>query len=331
MIYPFRFRNLFRKYFLKLLCYKSSDCFVIRTINKVFVNITTQFRGGNNTSTWDSETRSLLGKPGTSTSLTNYRTYARRRGTAGKNSAGWNCDVYDIQKTCYWLYVVEYANLNCQIAYNATHTSEGYKQGGLSDGVTTLNNSLWSSWNSYNPFISCGITNNLGNQTGTVDFVMPAEYGAVLTVKVPSYRGLENPFGHVWSWTDGCKCRIQADNAGGLSQFYVCNDPSKFQDSNYNDYELRGVLPRLSGYIKEMLLGEFGENMPITATGASSTTYFADYFYTSIPSNGENLRGVHFGGIAHNGALAGFGYSNTSYTPSSTSSYIGSRLCFIPE
>ncbi len=229
------------------------------------------------------------------------------------------------------MYVVEYANLNCQIAYNATPTSEGYKQGGLSDGVTTLDNSLWSSWNSYNPFISCGITNNLGNQTGTVDFVMPAEYGAVLTVKVPSYRGLENPFGHVWSWTDGCKCRIQADNAGGLSQFYVCNDPSKFQDSNYNDYELRGVLPRLSGYIKEMLLGEFGENMPITATGASSTTYFADYFYTNIPSNGENLRGVPFGGAADYGATAGFGFSDTDNAPSDTSTGIGSRLCFIPE
>ena len=53
-------------------------------------------------------------------------------------------DVYkrQAQNATYWLYVVEYANLNCQLDFNAQPTSEGYKQGGLSAGVTTLNLSL---------------------------------------------------------------------------------------------------------------------------------------------------------------------------------------------
>jgi hypothetical protein len=297
------------------------------------VNTSSFFRGGNNTDTWDSETRSLLGKPGTSTSLTNFRTYSRRCGIAGKNGAGWNCDIYDIQKTCYWLYVVEYANLNCQAAYNAAPDANGYRQGGLGPGVTTLASATWNAWNSYNPFIPCGYTNSLGNRSGFVDFVMPAEYGATLTVQVPSYRGLENPFGHTWSWTDGCKCRISAtvENGGtGLSEFFVCNEPDSFQDSSYNNYEKRGDLPRNEGYVKEMLIGEFGENMPKLATGASSTTWFSDYFYTGIPASGEAMRGVLFGGRAYHGAHAGFACAHTYYAASYAGAYIGSRLCFIP-
>ena len=321
-------------------CYRSAyEAAIDRTTSSApklasVVNDTIQFRGGNNNAAWDTETRSLLGKPGTNTSLTNYRTYARRRGTAGKSSAGWNCDVYDIQKNCYWLYVVEYANLNSQAAFNAAPTSEGFKQGGLGDGVTTINSTFWSDWNSRNPFVPCGYTNSLGNRTGILDYVMPAEYGTALTVKVPSYRGLENPFGHVWSWTDGCKCRISADVANGgtgLSEFFVCNDPSKFQDSSYNDYELRGNLPRATGYIREMLMGEFGENMAKVATGASSTTFFSDQFYTLLPTSGDAMRGVLFGGYASTGASAGLASAYANYAASSATANFGSRLCFIPE
>jgi hypothetical protein len=294
------------------------------------VNPAPEFRGGNNTSSWDGTYRSLLGRPGTVTSLTNFRTYARRRGTAGKNGAGWNCEVYDIQKTCYWLYVVEYANLNSQAPYNAQPDANGYRQGGLGDGVTTLNGTNWNNFNGYNPFIACGYTNSLGNRTGLVSFAMPAEYGATLTVQVPSYRGLENPFGHVWKWTDGCKLRIQSNDAGGLSEFFVCTEPDKFQDNTYDDYEKRGNLPRNEGYIKEMLIAENGENMSKVASGASSTTYFCDYFYTSIPSSGESKRGVLLGGGAADGASAGLACAYSDGAASAASARVGSRLCFIP-
>ncbi|KAA6350900.1 hypothetical protein EZS27_001747 [termite gut metagenome] len=293
------------------------------------VNTAPEFRGGNNNAAYDGQSNSLLGMPGTNTTLTNYRVYARRRATAGLNGAGWNCDVYDIQKTCYWLYAVEYANFNCQAAYNAQPTPEGYKQGGLGEGVTTLAGGAWNTFNAYNPFVPCGYTNSLGNRTGVVDFVMPAGYGT-LTVQVPSYRGLENPFGHVWSWTDGCKCKIQSADAGGLSEFFVCPDPSKFQDNNYNDYEKRGELPQYGGYVKEMLIGEFGENMPKLASGASSTTYFSDYFYTGIPAIGEAQRGVLFGCSADVGMRGGFACATSVSEASVSSAYFGSRLCFIP-
>ena len=77
-----------------------------------------------------------------------------------------------------------------------------------------------------------------------------------------------------------------------------------------------------------MMIGEYGENMP-TAVGASSTTYFADYFYTNVVSN-TGQRGVLFGGAAHYGAAAGFSYAYTYYAASNSAAGVGSRLCFLP-
>ena len=231
------------------LAYRSAyEAAVDRTVSATpklasVVNTSTAFRGGNNTAGWDGTYRSLLGMPATSISLTNFRKYARNRGNAGKNGAGWNCDVYEVQKTCWWLYAVEYANFNCQLAYNAEPTSEGYKQGGLSQGVTNMSD--WDGYNSYNPMVPCGVTNPLGNKTGVVNYTYKKSDGTDgQTLSVPSYRGLENPFGHVWSWTDGCKCNIQSADAGGVSEFFVCTDPAKFQSNDYTDYEKRGELPR---------------------------------------------------------------------------------------
>lgn len=287
------------------------------------VNMAVAFRGGNNNADWDGTYRNLLGRPATQISLTNFRAYARNRG-----SISWNCNTYQIQRKLWWLFAVEYANFNSQDTFNAAPTGDGFRQGGLGAGVTTLANEAWNTFNSYYPFVPCGYTNSLGNHTGYVDFVMPSEYGT-LTVQVPSYRGVENPFGHLWKWTDGCKCLIQSDASGWLSEFYVCDVPANFTSSGVTNYELRGYLPRSEGYVKEVILGEYGEIMPLSV-GAGSTTYFCDYFYTNKPETGVSERGVLFGGNANSGAHAGFVCAYTHHTATSTNATIGSRLCFIP-
>ena len=294
------------------------------------VNTTADYRGGANHHSFDGTYKSMLGMPATAISLTNFRKYARNRGTYGKNNAGWNCDVYEIQKTCYWLYVIEYANRDSQLPFDASLTPEGFKLGGLSAGATTLSSSKWSALNGYYPFIPCGTTNPLGNNTGIVEFTMPDEYdpGVVFKVNVPSYRGIENPFGHTWSWTDGCKCTIQRNEAGVESVFYVSDDPGGFQDTNFEGYESRGLLPKDSGYVKDIMIAT-GENMP-SVVGGGSTVYFCDYFYTSIPASGTSERGVLFGGSADGGAYAGLACACANGAPSYTLAAVGSRLCFIP-
>jgi hypothetical protein len=293
------------------------------------VNLTPAFRGGGNIAAeiaHDADGGTLLGKPSTSVSLTNYRNYARNRG-----SVEWNCHTYQMQRKLWWLFAVEYANFNSQDAFNAALTAEGYHQGGLGAGVTDLisGNITGMTGGTYS-CIPCGITNSLGNRTGIIAYAMPAEYGASKTTNVPSYHGVENPFGHLWQWTDGCKCLIQSNASGGISEFYVCDSPDKFTSSGVANYELRGNLPRTySTYVKELILGEHGEIMPLTV-GGSSTTYFCDYFYGTTPANGVEERGVLFGGRANNGAGAGFVCAYANYTASSTYADVGSRLCYVP-
>lgn len=283
------------------------------------------YRGGNNDASRDGTYKTQLGMPATSISLTNFRAYARKRG-----STEWNCNLYHTHRKLWWLFAVEYANFNSQAAFDAELDENGYHQGGLSLGVTTLNSTKWSNFNGYYPVVPCGTTNRLGNHSGVVEYTMPNEYdpGVETKVNVPSYRGVENPFGHTWKWTDGCKCLIQSEANGGLSEFYVCDDPASFTSSGVANYKLRGNLPRKEGYVKILILGEDGEIMPLEV-GAGSTTYFCDYFYTSIPASGVSERGVLFGGDANDGAGAGFVYAGTPTTAAPAN--VGSRLCFFPQ
>lgn len=305
---------------------------VQRSVNKLasVVNNTADYRGGSNASAWDELAKSLLGRPASSISRTNFRAYARNRGAAGKNNCGWNCMTYDIQKELYWLYVIEYATLNSQAAYNAQLTVDGYHQGGLGDGVSTWDSSSWNNFNGYNPFVPCGHTDSLGNRTGVVQYdVKNDEQTVIKSFSVPRYRGVENPFAHIWQWTDGINIQIRpASDSEPLSKVYIASDPAVFNDSNYDGYTYVGNEARTGGYVKTLIFGDGGEIMPDTV-GGGSTTYFCDYHYTDIPS-AVTLRGMFFSGAAYHGADGGFVCAASYGAPSVSYAYFGSRLCFIP-
>jgi hypothetical protein len=123
-----------------------------RSTNKLssVINFTTDYRGGNNTSAWDVDDRSLLGMPVTNLSRIGFTTAAQTRGLK------WFQMLYETYKTVVWLYMIEYANRNSQAAFNPTLTSEGYRQGGLGEGVTNIVNATWNTFNGFNPFVNCG-------------------------------------------------------------------------------------------------------------------------------------------------------------------------------
>ena len=311
-------------------CYVSAyEATVDRTNSKLasVVNLTAQYRGGSNNSSRDEQDNTDLGKPATSISLTNFRTYARNRGASGEHK--WNCYTYDVHKTLTWLFMVEYNNRNSQDTYHADLDANGYHYGGLGDGVTTLSGGDWNTFNGYNPVIPCGTTNSLGNKTGVVTYNLPASYGSgSVSVSVPSYRGVENPWGHIWKWTDGCLFSIDADT---VSKAYTCPNPGDYSSSlDTTKYVYKTDVARTEGYVKTIGFGEEGDIFP-TAVGGSSSTYFCDYWYTDIPSSGTATRGLLVGGDAYYGATCGFACLNSYLAPSYTSANFGSRLCFIPE
>lgn len=295
------------------------------------VNTGTDYRGGNNQVDLDGTYHSLLGRPVTVKNRIQFRAAARLRNASA--TAEWNCLDYNAYKALFWLYYVEYANRNSQLAFNAQKDANGFAQGGLGYGVT--NTPDWNGFNGYYPFVPCGYTDELGNASGEVAYVMTKEDGSIHgTAYANRYRGIENPFGHLWKWADGINILIQSDDAGGESKIYVSDDPAKYNDaSTMNEsYTMRGLEARENGYVKGLAFGEYGEIIP-SEVGAGSTTYWADDHYTSKPTGGaaSGFRGVLFGGHANYGANAGFGCASSSNAPSNAAALIGSRLCFLPK
>jgi hypothetical protein len=293
-----------------------------RSTNKLasIINTTTTYRGGNNTSSWDGTYRTLLGKPATNISRTNFRTYARNIGTTQ-----WNILPYHVYKSMFWLYMIEYANRNCQSAVTG-NTVQGYHQGGLGLGVTTVDTNVWNSYNSYNPVVPCGSSNSLGNFSGEVSYGIPAmpASGSTTYVKVPRYRGIENLFGHIWKWQDGAVFDVNAST----SSFYFTSNPNYFDDSTANKTN-QGNIARASDYVKTLLFGTNGDILPIVGgtAGASAITYWCDYYYSNTSTA---LYALFVGGSAYDGSFAGLGYCSSHYAASDVSTALGSRLCFLP-
>ena len=305
------------------------EAVVDRTNNKLcsIVNTAAQYRGGTNDSTLDGKDNTLLGRPATSLSLTLFRAYARKRKSS---TTEWNCMTQDAQNTLVWLFVVEYATRNSQKAYNAALTSEGYRQGGLGDGVTTIDYSKWTAWNKNNPFVACGYTDALGNNTGIKEYTLPSTYDSTAKkVSVPRYRGIENPFGHVNKHTDGVLIEVNPDSGNKLSKIYVCHDPAKFADTISSAYTYIGNAPRSSGYIKTIAFTAEGD-ICATSIGGGSTSYYPDQFYMSDIPTAVSIRCALSGGAAHHGAIAGLFFENAAFAPSYAPANVGSRLCFIP-
>lgn len=280
----------------------------------------TNFRGGDNTAEWDDTYRSLLGRPVTNLTRDQFRQAARKRGS------GWEMYTYNAHKILFWLFAVEYATLDSQKPFNAQKDANGFAQGGLGPGPTQMTD--WTNFNNINPLIPCGYTNEFGNGSGEKAYVVKnASGGTHATLMANRYRGIENPFAHIWKYTDGANIQVTTGDAG-LSILWTTDDPSNFSDTSYTGYDKKGNICRTNGYAKKMLLGEDGDIVS-TEVGGSSSTYWCDYYYTYTSAN--RMQVVLVGGSADYGSVAGLVYVLTAYAPSAAYRHLGSRLCFFPE
>lgn len=247
----------------------------------------TNFRGGDNTAEWDDTYRSLLGRPVTNLTRDQFRQAARKRGS------GWEMYTYNAHKTLFWLFAVEYATLDSQKPFNAQKDANGFAQGGLGPGPTQMTD--WTNFNNANPLIPCGYTSEFGNGSGEKAYVVKnASGGTHATLMANRYRGIENPFGHIWKYTDGANIQVTTGDAG-LSILWTTDDPSNFSDTSYIGYDKKGNICRTNGYVKRVLLGEDGD-IVATEVGGSSSTYWCDYYYTYTQAN--RLQVVLVGGYA---------------------------------
>lgn len=313
--------------------YNHIDKFYISTMEaRIYRNNSTLFsskgvnstdssvRGGDNTAEWDDTYRSLLGRPVTNLTRDQFRQAARKRGS------GWEMYTYNAHKILFWLFAVEYATLDSQKPFNAQKDANGFAQGGLGAGPTQMTD--WANFNNANPLIPCGYTNEFGNGSGEKAYVVKnASGGTHATLMANRYRGIENPFGHIWKYTDGANIQVTTGDSG-LSILWTTDDPSNFSDTSYTGYDKKGNICRTNGYAKKMLLGEDGD-IVATEVGGSSSTYWCDYYYTYTQAN--RLQVVLVGGSAGNGSAAGLAHVDAYNAPSGANRNVGSRLCFFPE
>jgi hypothetical protein len=277
------------------------------------------FRGGDNTAEWDDTYRSLLGCPVTNLTRDQFRQAARKRGS------GWEMYTYGAHKTLFWLFAVEYATLNSQKSFNAQKDANGFSQGGLGLGPTQMTD--WTNFNNNNPLIPCGYTNEFGNRSGEKAYVVKnSSNGTHATLMANRYRGIENPFGHIWKHTDGANIQVTTGDSG-LSILWTTDDPSNFSDTSYAGYDKKGNVCRINGHIKKMLLGEDGDTIA-TEVGGSTSTYWCDNYYTNVSVNRMQL--VLVGGRSDDGLNAGLANVGTTNS-SGVANNIGSRLCFFPK
>lgn len=300
----------------------SSEAQMLRSLGLLMSDKTnsTDTRGGDNTSEWDNTYRSLLGCPVTNLTRDQFRQAARKRGS------GWEMYTYNAHKILFWLFAVEYATLDSQKPFNAQKDANGFAQGGLGPGPTQMTD--WTNFNNANPLIPCGYTNEFGNGSGEKAYVVKnASGGTHATLMANRYRGIENPFGHIWKYTDGANIQVTTGDSG-LSILWTTDDPSNFSDTSYTGYNKKGNICRTNGYAKKMLLGEDGD-IVATEIGGSSSTYWCDYYYTYTSAN--RMQVVVVGGSADHGSNAGLAHVGTSNAPSDAHRHLGSRLCFFPE
>lgn len=277
-------------------------------------------RGGDNTAEWDGTYRSLLGCPVTYLTRDQFRQAARKRGS------GWEMYTYGAHKTLFWLFAVEYATLNSQKPFNAQKDANGFSQGGLGEGSTQMTD--WANFNNSNPLIPCGYTSEFGNGSGEKAYVVQNASGSThATLMANRYRGIENPFGHIWKYTDGANIQVTTGDAG-LSVLWTTDDPSNFSDTSYTGYDKKGNICRANGYAKKMLLGEDG-NIVATEVGSSSSTYWCDYYFTS--TSNDRMQVILVGSAANDHSDSGLASIYCGGPASNKYNYFGSRLCFFPK
>ena len=268
---------------------------------------------------------------GTSVPLvsTNRVTMQQRARANNSDTMNWNMYTYKAHRILTILYLVEYACTNSQKAFNAELTAEGYRQGGLGNGVTTgtIKVNGTDTWS----FIPCGSTDEHGNSTGITSVtVNSTDAEGVATQKsynVPTYRGIENPFGHVWK---NCIDTLVHFNAQtNKNDVYINTDLSTFGSTDISDYDYQCSTAITEGYKKKLVYNAAFDILPPIdeAFGGSTTTYWCDYNWTN---NSTTDRLTLIGGSAGAGAASGLLGVNSSTGLGAATAYVGTRLIYIP-
>lgn len=259
------------------------------------------------------------------------RSTVRPKARANGLGNSWNIYTYNEHRAICHLFLIEYATRNSQKAVNTALTVEGFRQGGLGSGCTTGTVTI-NGATTYS-FIPTGSSDSLGSGSGevTVTIQQTDSSGSNTTTttrKCNRYRGIENPFGHVWKHTDDV---ISVYISGyGARFWYKCDSPDHFGDSISNDnpyYKNIAANAVVTGYKTKIVTTSTCDFFALSCNNGSETTYWCDYNWDNTDGSLHCLliggRSAYGGGagLFHLGSDGGVGYS---------CAFVGSRLTYLP-
>lgn len=259
------------------------------------------------------------------------RSTVRPKARANGLGNSWNIYTYNEHRAICHLFLVEYATRNSQKAVNTELTPEGFRQGGLGSGCTTGTATIngaqtWS-------FIPTGSSDSLGSGSGevTVTIQQTDSSGSNTTTttrKCNRYRGIENPFGHVWKHTDDV---ISVYISGyGARFWYKCDSPDHFGDSISNDnpyYKNIAANAVVTGYKTKIATTSTCDFFASSCNNGSETTYWCDYNWDNTDGS---LHCLLIGGHSDHGGGAGLFALYSGLGVGYSGAHIGSRLTYLP-
>ena len=255
---------------------------------------------------------------------TSGRTWARANGFDGE--AKWNLYTYEEHRAICHLFLVEYATRNSQKAVNTELTPEGFRQGGLGSGCTTGTATIngaqtWS-------FIPTGRSDSLGSGSGEVTVTIQqtdssGSNTSTITRKCNRYRGIENPFGHIWKHIDDVISKYETT----CRTWYKSVKPDQFATNKNNSYKPLTSASVTTGHKTEIRATPTCDFFAEACTNGSETTYWCDYNWDNTDASEHCLL---TGGTSGHGGEAGlfalYSYSGVGHSLAA----IGSRLTYLP-
>lgn len=249
------------------------------------------------------------------------------RGNGFDGEAKWNLYTYEEHRAICHLFLVEYATRNSQKAVNTELTPEGFRQGGLGSGCTTGTATIngaqtWS-------FIPTGSSDSLGSGSGEVTVTIQqtdssGSNTSTITRKCNRYRGIENPFGHIWKHTDD----VISVYGNGHRTWYKSVKPNQFATNKNTSYKPFCASTTVSdGYKTEIKATPTCDFFAASVSGGSETTYWCDYNWDNTDTSEHCLL---IGGSSDNGGAAGLFYLLSGSGVGYSAAKFGSRLTYLP-
>lgn len=263
-------------------------------------------------------------KPTVNVTRESIRTKARANGQTGQSK--WNIYTYEEHRAICHLFLVEYATRNSQKAVNTELTPEGFRQGGLGSGCTTGTATI-NGATTYS-FLSVGSSNSLKHGSGevTVTIQQTDSSGAnttTVTRKCNRYRGIENPFGHIWKHIDDVISIYKLN----YRHWCKCDNPTNFSNNKNDNYIAICASSVVTGHKTQIIATPNCDFFARACTNGSESTYWCDYNWDNTDTSEHCLL---IGGSSDDSGRAGL-FSLHSYNGvSSSSAHLGSRLTYLP-